>query len=104
MLFEQLAFEDIPEYRNCLRMFPDSFYLLMAKISPRMQRTMREAILSRIKLEVTISYLPTGNSFQNLQHKLHVSRPAFSKFIPVVCDAIFDILKEFIEVSVPFLN
>ncbi|XP_050302766.1 putative nuclease HARBI1 [Anthonomus grandis grandis] len=101
MLLKELAIEDVREYRNCMRMSPASFDVLLKKISPAIQRsdtTMRMALPARTKLEITLSYLATGNSYRNLQQQFRVSRPAISKFIPEVCDAIYDALEDFIQV------
>ncbi|XP_050314914.1 putative nuclease HARBI1 [Anthonomus grandis grandis] len=101
MLLKELAIEDVQEYRNCMRMSRASFDVLLKKISPAIQRsdtTMRMALPARTKLEITLSYLATGNSYRNLQQQFRVSRPAISKFIPEVCDAIYDALEDFIQV------
>ncbi|KAJ8909693.1 hypothetical protein NQ315_011427, partial [Exocentrus adspersus] len=80
MLLKELAVEDVPEYRNCMRMTPDCFNLLLQKINRIIQKTdttMRMALPAKTKLEITLSYLATGNK---------------------VCDAIYDALKDFIKV------
>ncbi|XP_050292753.1 putative nuclease HARBI1 [Anthonomus grandis grandis] len=59
---------------------------------------MRAAIPPRIKLEITLAYLATGNSCRTLQRLFRVSRPAISNFIPEVCDAIYEALQEYIKV------
>jgi hypothetical protein len=56
------------------------------------QTLMREAIHARVKLELVLSYLATGNSYRSLTHL--VSIPAVSLFNPEVLDAIYDCLKE----------
>lgn len=101
MLLKELAVEDVAEYRNCMRMSPECFKILLNKILPTIQRsdtTMRMAIPAKVKLEITLSYLATGNSYRNLSQQFRVSRPAISIFIPEVCDAIYDALKEFMKV------
>jgi hypothetical protein len=50
---------------------------------------MRDTIPSRIKLEVTLSFLATGNRYRNLQRLFRVSKAAISKFIPEICDNIY---------------
>jgi len=53
------------EYRACLRMSPECFDTLHDLIANAIQindTLMRDAIPSRIKLEVTLSFLATGNS------------------------------------------
>jgi len=60
-----------------------TLYVLIASAIQRSDTLMRDAIPSRIKLEVT-SFLATGNSYRNLQHLFWVSKAAISKFIPEV--------------------
>jgi hypothetical protein len=43
---------------------------------------MKDAVPSRIELEVTLSFLATGKSYRNLQHLFWISKAAISKFIP----------------------
>jgi hypothetical protein len=47
---------------------------------------------------ITLTYLATGNSYRTLQRLFRVSTSAISKFVPVVCNAIHEALKEYIEV------
>lgn len=101
-LLKELAIEDQPEYRSFMRMTPDQFEFLLSKVSPRIQRgdtNMRSAIPAKIKLELTLSYLATGNSYRSLSHFFRVSKPAISLFIPEVLDAIYENLKDYIKVS-----
>lgn len=102
-LLRELAAEDVPEYRNWLRMSKEKFEILLNQIAPQITKTdtvMRSAIPARIKLEITLSYLATGNSYRTLQRLFRVSRPAISKFVPEVCDAIYEGLKEYIKVCI----
>jgi len=87
LLLRELYAEDLAEYRACLRMSPECFDTLLDLIANAIQRNdilMRDAIPSRIKLEVTLSFLATGNSYRNMQHLFRVSKAAISKFIPEV--------------------
>ena len=64
MLLEELYAEGSAEYRACLRMSPQCFDTLHDLIANTIQRSdalMRDAITTRIKLEVTLSFLATGN-------------------------------------------
>lgn len=60
---------------------------------------MRLVIPVKIKLEVTLSFLATGNSYRSLSHFFRVSKSAISVFVPEVLDAMYDILKDYIKVS-----
>lgn len=60
---------------------------------------MREALPAKLKLEVTLRYLATGDSFKSLAYLYRLSKSSISNFLPEVFDAIFDGLKEFIQVN-----
>lgn len=102
-LLRELAAEDAPEYRNWLRMSKEHFEILLAGIAHKITKNdtvMRSAIPARIKLEITLSYLATGNSYRTLQRLFRVSTPAISKFVPEVCDAIYESLRDYIKVCI----
>ncbi|KAB0805313.1 hypothetical protein PPYR_02283 [Photinus pyralis] len=74
MLLKELSEEGLGEYRNCMRMSKEAFDILLAKISPFIttcDTIMRDAIPAKIKLEITLTYLATGNSFRTLQRSLY---------------------------------
>lgn len=101
-LLKELREEDPEEYRLCLRLTPSKCESLLNKISPIIQKSdtlLRDAIPARIKLEVTLNFLATGNSYRTLSHLFRVPKASISKFVPEVCDAIYDVLKEYIKVS-----
>jgi len=103
LLLKELYAEVPAEYRACLRMSPeclDTLHGLIANAIQRNDTLMRDAIPSRIKLEVTstLSFLATGNSYRNLQYLFRVSKAAISKFIPEVCDGIYLKLGDHIKV------
>lgn len=88
-LLKELADEDAPEYRNCMRMSKEKFEILLNRISYKIARNdtvMRSALSPKIKLEITLTYLATGNSYRTLQRLFRVSTFAISTFIPEVCD------------------
>lgn len=101
-IMEELANEDPEKYRNCLRMTKLQFNELLSKVKSLISKsdtTMRCAIPAKVKLEITMSYLATGQSYRSLQRLFRVSRPAISKFIPEVCESIYKVLEEHIRVS-----
>ena len=71
LLLKELSVEDPQEYRLCLRLTPESFETLLNLIAPVIQRTdtkLRDAIPAWVKVEVTLNFLATGNSYRTLQH------------------------------------
>lgn len=100
-LLSELRREDPAEYRACLRMSHDRFDHLLGLVESLLSKqntTMRDALSAKLKLEITLSYLATGNSYRSLQHLFRVSKSAISRFIPEVCDAISSCLQEYIKV------
>lgn len=103
LLLKELSTEDPEEYRLCIRLTPKQLETLLTMVSPVIQRSdtqMRDAIPARTKLEITLHFLATGNSYRTIQHLFRVPKPTISKFIPEVCDAIFEALKDFVKVSI----
>lgn len=60
---------------------------------------MRDALPAKLKLEVTIRYLATGDSYKTLQYIYRVGKSSISEFVPEVFKAIFEELKEYIGVK-----
>ena len=71
LLLKELPVEDPQEYRLCLRLTPESFETLLNLIAPVILRTdtkLRDVIPARVKVELTLNFLATGNSYRTLQH------------------------------------
>ncbi|CAH1978689.1 unnamed protein product [Acanthoscelides obtectus] len=49
-------------------------------------------------LEVTLNYLATGNNYRTLSHLSRVSKSAISIMMPIVCETVYDCLKDFVKV------
>jgi len=64
---------------------------------------MREALTPRIKLEIALRFLSTGDSYTSLQYLYRVSKSAISEFMPDVFDALYAGLNEFIQVKITCL-
>ncbi|KAG5897710.1 hypothetical protein JTB14_007548 [Gonioctena quinquepunctata] len=58
---------------------------------------MREALPAKLKLEVRLRYLATGEPFKSLEYLFRVPKSSISKFIEEVMVAVCDALKEFIK-------
>lgn len=101
-LLHELRAEDIFAYRNHLRMGSDQFDELLLKVTNYIQRQdthMRNAISARTKLEITLRFLATGDSYGSLEFLYRVPRSTICQFIPEVCKAIGNALKSYIQVS-----
>lgn len=69
----------------------------MEKIRPLITKEttrLRKPIAAEQKLAITIRYLATGESFESLMYQYRVHESTISKFIPEVCRAIFETLKD----------
>lgn len=102
LLLKEICIEDPLEYKMCLRLTPGKFEELLEMVFPQIQKNdslMRDAIPARIKLEVTLNFLATGNSYRTLQHLFRVPKTSISNCVPEVCEAIYDALSVYIKVS-----
>ncbi|XP_046663525.1 uncharacterized protein LOC124356515 [Homalodisca vitripennis] len=99
-LLEELATEDVDSFRNHLRMSELKFEELLKHVAPRIQKLntrMRMALPAKIKLQITLRYLATGDSFSSLQYLYRVPKCTISKFVPEMCEAIYEALIEYLK-------
>lgn len=61
---------------------------------------MRNALSPKLKLEITLRYLATGDSYKSLQYLYRVSKSSICSFLPDVFEAIYEGLKEYIQVTI----
>lgn len=101
-VLEEIRAEDQKEFKTSFRMSPETFELLLSKVSGLITKNdtnMRQALPPSLKLQITITYLTTGCSYTFLEKFFRVSKSAISQLIPEVCDAIYEKLKACIKVS-----
>nr|CAI5845274.1 unnamed protein product [Callosobruchus analis] len=94
--------EDINGYKNHLCILPHKFDELLSEILSSIWKQdthMRNAISAKVKLEVTMRYLATGDSLYTLEALHRVTRSTIAQFLPDVCNAIYNTLKEYMRVS-----
>ncbi|XP_074029266.1 uncharacterized protein [Leptinotarsa decemlineata] len=100
-LLVEMREEDINGYKNHLRMLPHQFDWLLSKIESAIKKQdthMRNAIPPKVKLEVTLRYLATGDSLYTLEALHRVARSTIALFLPEVCDAIYNALKDYMRI------
>jgi len=90
-LMVELETEDVPAFRNFLRMEPAMFQELLLRVGPRIERQhtwFRRPLEPGLKLALTIRHLATGDSYKSLMYSFRVAHNTISIFIPEVCAAI----------------
>lgn len=92
---EMLASND-PKYFNFLRLTPVLFEKLLDIVGPKIQKqyAVREPISSRIRLQLTLRYLASGNSMASISYTFRVGNNTVSTIISETCQCIWDELKE----------
>ncbi|XP_076546299.1 uncharacterized protein LOC143305680 [Osmia lignaria lignaria] len=76
MLMKELRNEDVAAFRNIFRLSPDQFDVLLQKVHPLIEKkctNMREPLSSKLKLEITLRYLCSGDSFSSLIYLFRVA-------------------------------
>lgn len=105
-LISELADEDADSYINYFRMSEDNFNFLLSKVSHKISKqdtTCREALTAKLKLQITLRFLATGNSLTSLSYEFRVPTCTISQFLPDVLDEIYEQLKHLIKVRKHFL-
>ena len=92
-LMQELMVEDIPAYKNFVRMEPPMFFELLDRLSPRIQRKdtwFRKAIPAGVQLAVTLRHLASGDGYPSLMYGFRVAKGSISELVREVCQAIVD--------------
>ena len=92
-LLRELRTEDLGSYNNFLRVSPELFDEIVARISPAIEKEdtfYRKALSPGLKVAITLRYLATGDSYATLQYDFRVGKSSISRLIPEVCDAIIN--------------
>ena len=91
-IVKELAAEDLPSFKNFMRMDYVTFQALVENISPKItKRTtmMRKAISASERVALTLRFLATGESFSSLEYQFRISKRAISYIVIEVCRAIY---------------
>ncbi|GFX36162.1 protein ALP1-like [Trichonephila clavipes] len=100
-LLKELKNEDHTAYRNMLRITGEQFDELLEMVRGKLSKqdtTMKMAIPVTTKLEITLRYLATGDSFKSLEYLFRVPETTISRFLPHVLTEICCVLRPFINV------
>lgn len=100
-LLKELKEEDPETYRNVLRMTAPQFQELLELVEPLIKKqntVFRQAIPCKTKLEITLRYLATGDSFRSLASLLfRVPYNSISVFLRAVMSAIYEVLQPLLK-------
>ncbi|VEN58845.1 unnamed protein product [Callosobruchus maculatus] len=96
LLNTELRTEDPDAYKNFLRLDPAQFATLLNLVENDIKKQdtfMRESISAEHKLNVTLRFLATGETYRSLMYSTRIHESTISKFVPEVCRAIYKHLK-----------
>lgn len=102
-LLNDLTLTQENDFKNYMRMDVAKFEELLQKVKPLIEKkntVMREAISPYQRLSITLRYLATGNTFEDLKFSSAISPQALSIIIMETCEAIIQVLKEYIMVRI----
>lgn len=96
-ILRELQSDHRRDFHHYMRMDPDTFYKLLAKVQHRIEKqdtNMRDSISALARLEATLLFLSTGASYSSLQYSTRISKQSLSQIVPDTCHAIYDELKD----------
>nr|CAH7743074.1 unnamed protein product [Callosobruchus chinensis] len=92
LLNAELRTEDPESYKIFLRLAPEQFSTLLCLVENDIKKQdtiMRVSISAEHKLNVTLRFLATGETYRSLMYSTRIHESTISKFIPEVCKAIY---------------
>lgn len=95
-LLQELRVNEPEDFRNFLRMDAPSFDELLGLVEPLIRKedtVMRPSISPSERLSITLRYLASGNSFEDLKFLTARSPQAIGKLVIDTCEAIILCLK-----------
>lgn len=90
------------DLRNYLRVGAEQFEHLLSLVTPYIQKqdtVLRQSVSAKQRLVVTLRFLATGNSYQDLRYSTLISQPLLSQIIPETCRAVYKCLRHYIKVN-----
>ncbi|KYM97802.1 hypothetical protein ALC62_11503 [Cyphomyrmex costatus] len=79
-LVQEMIFEDREKFINYFRITPETFEKLLQIVSPRIQKQflIREPISARIRLQICLRYLTSGDSMVSISYAFRVAHNTVS--------------------------
>lgn len=106
-LLNDLRISEPSDFQNFLRLDSTVFEELLRMVIPEIKKrdtTMRDAISPSQRLSITLRYLATGNTFEDLKFISAVSPQSIGIIVMETCQAIINCLKDYIKVNKIILN
>jgi hypothetical protein len=106
-LFRELSSEDPQEYIKHMRMSVEKFDELLQLVESYISKTdtvMKTAVSARLKLEVTLRFLTSEDSFSSLALLFRIPPCTISRFIPETLQSVINALDSFVKVSMAILD
>lgn len=101
-LLQELKVHEPNDFKNYLRMNDMLFNNLLGIIKSKIEKkntVMRDAVSAEERLIVTLRYLATGNSYEDLKFSTAISPQLIGKIIPETCQAIYEgLVNEYMQV------
>jgi len=101
-LLNELKFEP-EDFKNYVRMDEKTYLELLSMVTPMIKKedtVMRKSISAHERLSVTLRFLATGRSYEDLTFSSVISPQALGKIIPETCQALYQVLrKDYLKVS-----
>ena len=91
ILLHQCRLRDQEYFKYLVRMEPEMFDEILARIRPRIEKqntNFKKAIEPGLKLAVTLRFLATGEAYRSLSTTFRVGTNTICLFVPEVCEAI----------------
>ena len=83
-LLRELKREDVPAFRNFLRMDGATFDALLTRLEERLTKSdtfCRKALPPGLKLAITLQFLATGDSYVSLQYSFRVAHNTITSIV-----------------------
>lgn len=87
---------DRVKFFNFLRMSPEAFDLLLSivELYIKKQNVVRVPIEPKVRLEITLRYLASGDSMTSISYLFRVGKQTVSSIISETCNALWESLKD----------
>ncbi|CAK1599439.1 unnamed protein product [Parnassius mnemosyne] len=97
-LYKELIYEGAEA--NFARTTANQFDLLCSLLENKIRKNdtnYRDDITVKERLLLTLRFLASGDSYVSLQYLFRVSKQSISEIVPEVCEAIIDVLKDYVK-------